>query len=325
MNDPIKPDELKKDNKILRAFKHSWNVLKLTINDFGNAGISKMSAALAYYTIFALAPILIIVIRFSSLFAQGKPENTVYEALRSFVGDGPAQQIQDMIQNALHSSSSGVAYLVSIVALIFSATGVFTEIQDSINKIWRLKAKPKKGFLKLIINRLLSFSIVVSLGFILLVSLIASAILDSLSEKIAHFLPESKIYTATMINIGVTFATICLLFTIIFKVLPDARIRWRDVLTGSITTALLFMVGKFAISFYLSKSKISSTYGAAGSIIIILSWVYYSAIILYFGAALTRANVQLRGRRIAPNDYAVWVEQVEEKDPSISSENIAES
>lgn len=310
--------------KIKNRLKYAWDVLKLSFSDFMTVGVLRMSAALAYYTIFALAPILIIVIRFSSFFAAEKPESEIFNTIRSFVGDTAAAQIQAMLHNAMQSQSSGIAYTVSIIALIFSSTGVFTEIQDSINRIWRLRAKPKKGWLKMLLNRLLSFSIVISLGFILLVSLVVSTILDGVSDSLTKVFPASAIFTATAINIGITFVTIAVLFTIIFKLLPDARIRWRDVLTGSVTTAILFMVGKFGISFYISNSKISSTYGAAGSIIVVLSWVYYSSIILYFGATLTRANAHLKGRRIAPNDYAVWIEEVEEKDQSNDLSQLAD-
>jgi membrane protein len=197
------------------------------------------------------------------------------------------------------------------IALIFAATGVFTEIQDSINFIWRLKAKPKKGWLKLIINRLLSFSMVVSLGFILLVSLIVNSVMDLVGQQLVKLLPGIASYLAYGFNLLITFITISLLFAIIFKVLPDARIEWRDVIIGSITTAILFMLGKFGISYYLGKTHISNTYGAAGSVVIILLWVYYSATILYFGACFTHVYAKRTGRNIFPNDYAVWIQEIE--------------
>jgi membrane protein len=201
--------------------------------------------------------------------------------------------------------------VVGVCALIFAATGVFAEIQDSINFIWRLKAKPKKGWLKLIINRVLSFSMVVSLGFILLVSLVVNSILDLVGQQMIKVFPNLEMYMAYGINLFITFITISTLFAIIFKVLPDARIEWRDVAIGSFTTAILFMVGKFAIGYYLGKTHISTTYGAAGSVVIILLWVYYSACILYFGASFTRVYTKRKGRNIFPNDYAVWIQEIE--------------
>ena len=290
-----------------------WKILGQTINDFIDNKVLRMSAALAYYTIFALAPMLIIIISLSDFFWGGKPEGTIVNQLSSLVGQGTALQIQSMVHNVRLSGNSHLASIISIVILIFSATGVFTEIQDSINVIWHLKSKPKKGrgFLKLLINRLLSFSLVISLGFISLVSLILNAVLDALSYRLFQVFPESKVYVSYIITSLLTFVTIALLFAIIFKVLPDAKIKWRDVFTGAITTSLLFMLGKLGISYYLQKSPIATAYGAAGSIVIILLWVYYSAIILYFGATFTRIYTLYKGRKIYPSDYAVWVEQVE--------------
>lgn len=292
----------------ISMFGSAW---KQTFADFFDYKLLRMSAALAYYAIFALVPMLVIIISIATIMTVDKPIGTIYLHMRSFVGDGAAKQIETMLTSALNSKNSGLAQIASIIALIFSATGVFTEIQDSINVIWRLKAKPKKGWLKLLINRLLSFSIVISLGFILLVSLILNAVLDSISEQLYRVLPQIEVYNAYMLNLLLTFVTTGLLFGIIFKVLPDAKIMWRDVFNGAIITSLMFMLGKFGISYYLQKSPVASTYGAAGSIVVILLFVYYSAIILYLGAAFTRAYAKIKGREIYPNKYAVWVERVE--------------
>ena len=294
--------------KQISIFGQAW---KETFTDFFDYKLLRMSAALAYYTVFAIVPMLIIIISISSIFASDQPVGTIYEQLRDYVGSDAAKMIENMINSAKISNSQGIAQIVSIIALIISSTGVFTEIQDSINTIWRLKAKPKRGWLKLLINRLLSFSIVVSLGFILLASLILNTILDGISQRLYELFPEIKVYNAYIINLLLTFVTTTLLFGIIFKVLPDAKIKWKDVLTGAIITSVLFMLGKFGISFYIQNNSVISTYGAAGSIIIILLWVYYSAAILYIGAAFTRANAKLKGREIYPDQYAVWIERVE--------------
>jgi membrane protein len=200
-----------------------------------------------------------------------------------------------------------------VITLIFGATGVFGEIQDSINFIWQLKAKPKNGLLKILINRLLSFSMVISLGFILLVSLALNGLIALFGKRLTDLFPqitEVSVIIIYIINLAFTFVIITLLFAIIFKVLPDARVQWKHVMVGAVTTAVLFMVGKFAIGFYLGASKVSSTYGAAGSIVIILLWVYYSAIILYFGAEFTQVYAEYHGARIQPNAYAVWVKEI---------------
>jgi membrane protein len=282
-----------------------------------------MSAALAYYTIFSIAPMLILIISFSAIFyGREAVEGSIYSEIKSFVGSSAALQIQEFIKNATVAKNNVFASGASIVALIIGSTSVFSEIQDSINLIWSLKAKPKRGWFKIIINRLLSFSIIISLSFILLVSLIVSTVLDVLIGRLILMFHEVAVYFAYGLNLLITFLIITLLFGIIFKVLPDAKIKWRDVITGAITTAFLFMLGKFIISFYLGTKNIGNTYGAAGSIIVILLWVYYSAIILYFGAAFTKNYAHFKGRRIYPNDYAVWTEHIQiETQGSLQEQN----
>ncbi len=295
------------------SFKSIWQVMKCSGQDFVNFRITRMSAALAYYTIFAIAPMIILIINVSTFFyrKQATVQNSIYSEIRSFVGDAAALQIQDLIKTATLSKSSTFASVVSIIAIIVAATGIFSEIQDSINIIWGLKAKPKNGILKILLNRLLSFSIIVSVSFVLLVSLLVNSILDVLLSRLEHVFPHIKI--AYIGNFILTFIITTYLFGAIFKILPDAKIKWKDVLKGAVTTSILFMLGKFAITFYLGTKNIGNIYGAAGSIVIVLLWVYYSSIILYFGAAVTKNNAQLHGNRIYPNDYAVWTEYVEKE------------
>lgn len=292
--------------------QNSWPIFKASVEDFVNNKSLRMSAALAYYTVFSLAPMLIVIISLCDIFyGRAAIEGSIYQHIEKIVGPDAALQIETVIKNATISRDISWASVVGICALVFAATGVFAEIQDSINFIWRLKAKPKKGWLKLIVNRLLSFSMVVSLGFILLVSLVINSAMDLVGQQLTKLLPGIAAYLAYGLNVIITFATISILFAIIFKVLPDARIQWKDVIAGSITTAVLFMLGKFGIGYYLSKTHVSGTYGAAGSIVIILLWVYYSATILYFGACFTRAYAIRTGRNIFPNDYAVWIQEIE--------------
>jgi membrane protein len=306
--------------------KKVWHIVKDTFADFFNNRVLKLSAALAYYTIFSLPGLIIIIIWVSDIFyGQDAVEGTVYGQIAGLVGKDAAVQIQETIRNATLSSESGFATIIGFATLIIGATSVFGEIQDSINLIWRLKAKPRKGkgWLKLIINRLLSFSIVISLGFLLLVSLMINGLMDVLINKLTEAFPHTEVVLAYVFNMVLTFTIISFLFGLIFKVLPDARIQWRHVRAGAFTTAILFMAGKFVIGLYLGQSKMSSAYGAAGSIIVILLWVYYSAIILYFGAAFTRVYAIHTGSHIYPNNYAVWIEQVEvESDRSIQQQPV---
>jgi membrane protein len=307
-----------------KAITNTWSIIRQSFSEFIDNKVFKLSAALAYYTIFSLPAMLIIIIAVSDIFYRREAiEGSLYSQIQNFVGTDAALQIQETIRAAALSSDSRIVTIVGIITLLIGATSVFSEIQDSINLIWKLKAKPRRrwGILKLVINRLLSFSIVVSLGFLLLVSLIINSLMDILISRLTDIFPQVTVYLAYIFNLVLTFFITSFLFAIIFKVLPDARIKWRHIRAGAFTTAALFMIGKFLIGFYLGQSKLSTSYGAAGSIILILLWVYYSAMILYFGAVFTRVYVVHKGSRIYPNDYAVWIQEIEvESDKSIQQQ-----
>jgi membrane protein len=294
-----------------------WKILKQASIDFVSDKVLKLSAALAYYTIFSLPAMLIIIIAISDIFyGRNAIEGTIYGQISSFVGQQAALQIQETIRSAALTKQAGFATVIGLVTLIIGATSVFGEIQDSINLIWKLKAKPKKGWLKIIINRLISFSMVVCLGFLLLVSLLINGLMDTFIDKITQLFPKVTFFTVYSFNMLLTFLITSFLFAIIFKFLPDAKIKWKHVRAGAFTTAFLFLIGKFLIGYYLGHSKLSSAYGAAGSVIVILLWVYYSAIILYFGAEFTRAYAIQTGSQIYPDDYAVWIQQIEVESPT---------
>jgi membrane protein len=297
---------------MLLSPKSIWKILKQSSIDFIEDKVLKLSAALAFYTIFSLPAMLIIIIAVSDFFyGRQAIEGTIYKQIADFVGKDAALQIQQTIRSAALSSNAGFATIVGLVTLIIGATSVFGEIQDSINTIWKLKAKPKRGWLKILVNRLISFSMVVCLGFFLLVSLLINGLMDAFINQLTQIFPDTAVFTVYSFNLLLTFIITAFLFAIIFKFLPDAKIRWRHVRAGAFTTALLFLMGKFLIGFYLGHSKLSSAYGAAGSVIVILLWVYYSAMILYFGAEFTRVYAVQSGSQIYPDDYAVWVEQIE--------------
>lgn len=296
------------------SIKDALSITKLSVKDFFDQNVLKLSAALAFFTIFALPGLLIIIIWFSDLFyGRNVVEGSVYRQIEGFVGHTAALDIQETIRNASQSSGGQFATVVGLCALIIGATSVFSEIQNSINTIWRLKVKPKKGFgfLKLLFNRLLSFSMIITLGFILLVSLVINGAMDLLLDKLVQKNPELTVILVYVLNLILTYLISAFIFAVIFKVLPDARIKWKHVRIGAAVTAVLFMAGKFVISYYLGHNKMTSAYGAAGSIIVMLLWVYYSSMILYFGAAFTHSYVMHKGSRIYPNSYAVWVQQIE--------------
>jgi membrane protein len=195
--------------------------------------------------------------------------------------------------------------------LILAATTVFTEMQGSINMIWNLRVKPGSGWMRMLKNRLLSFSITASLGFLLLVSLLINTLLDGFMNKLQQMFPQSAIVVIYAANLLITLIVVAFLFAIIFKVLPDAIISWKDVVAGSLFSAVLFMIGKFCITFYLNNSNIGNSYGSAGSLVVLLLWVYYSSVILYFGAEFTKAYALKYGSVIKPKDYAVTIQTVQ--------------
>lgn len=305
------------------SFKGIWAVLKKAFDGFGDDKVLKLSAALAYYTVFSIGPMIIVIIYFAGvIYGREAIQGTIFNQIQGLVGADAAAQIQSMIKSSALSSTRGLAATIGIVTLVLGATSVFGEIQESINIIWNLKPKPKKGWLKMIINRLLSFSVIISLGFILLVSLIVNGLVEALMDRLQAYFPNVTVVLLYIINLLITFGVITTLFGVIFKVLPDAKIRWRDVTVGSMVTAVLFMIGKFAITFYIGKSNVGGTYGAAGSLVVLLLWVYYSSVILYFGAEFTKAWAIHYGGAIHPNQYAVWVKnvEVEEKHGSLKDQ-----
>jgi membrane protein len=287
-------------------------VLKNAFKGFSEDKVTKLSGSLAYATIFSLAPLLIVIISLSGLFLGREAiEGKIYQQLAGFVGSDTAAQLQEIIKNASVAGKGKLAAIIGGITLLVGSTTVFAEIQDSINSIWGLKPKPKRGWVKMLQNRFLSFSVIVGLGFLLVVSLGISSLIDGFGENLKTRFPDVSVIVFYVVNIFLTLIIITLIFGVIYKVLPDAQIKWKDVFAGAVTTALLFMAGKFAISFYISKSNVGSTYGAAGSLVILLLWVYYSSLILYFGAEFTKAYAVKYGSKIYPNHYAVTTKTVE--------------
>jgi membrane protein len=292
--------------------KKIGNVLLKSFKSFGEDKILKYSASLAYTTVFSMGPLLIVIIFLASFFfGREATEGKIFFQMQQFVGKDAASQLQTIIENASVSGKKTFAAVVGIAALLIGSTAVFAEIQDSINSIWGLKVKPKKGLWKILRNRFLSFSVVVSLGFLLLVSLAITAVIEGLSDRLTAQFPHVAVVFFYILDLALTFLITSGLFAVIFKILPDATTKWKDVLPGAIASGVLFMVGKFGISFYIARSNVGSTYGAAGSLVILLLWVYYSAIILYLGAEFSKAWAVQSGSNIRPNDYAVAFKQVD--------------
>jgi membrane protein len=297
-----------------------WKIFKESYKGFMNDKVLKLSASLAYFTVFSFGPLVIVIIYLCSLFyGREAIEGAVYVHLQGFVGTESAVQMQQIVKNAAISSSGTVAIIFGVVMLILGATSIFGEVQDSINSIWCLKAKPNLGLKLFIKNRLISFGMLASLGFLLMVSLVISAIIDVLGKEIQQYMPHITVFVIYIINLILLLGISTILFAIIFKVLPDATVKWKDVWAGSITTAVLFNLGKYLISFYINKANVGSTYGTAGSFVIFLIWIYFSSLILYFGAEFTKAWAIKYRQGISASPYAIVIgkEEVERRSHKI--------
>jgi membrane protein len=297
--------------------------LKQVFTEFVEDNILKYSASLAYYTVFSLAPVLIIIISICGvLFGKEAIEGHIYNQIKGLVGSDAASQVQDTIKNIHLTGHSVFATIISIIILLIGATGIFGEVQDSLNKIWGLRIKKRKTWWRLIINRLLSFSLIISIGFIMMVSLLLNALISAFGNFLARYFSEFSVILVQITDNVLTFIITTFLFSLMFKMLPDAKIKWKDVLIGGFITAIFFTLGKLGIGYYLGSSNIANIYGAAGSIMIIMVWVYYSSIILYLGAEFTKVYAKVHGGKISPNEYAVWIktEETQVANPVLKNE-----
>jgi|UPI0003690886 membrane protein len=284
-----------------------WGLLQETFHEWQKDKASRLAAALSYYTIFSIAPLLIIVIAIAgAVFGEAAATNAIFNQLRGLIGPEGAKVIQDAIANASQPKAGTVASLISIAVLFIGATGLFAELQDALNTIWDVQPKPGKMVKNMLRQRILSFAMILAIGFLLLVSLIVSAILSALVSYFQNLLPGID-FLWQIINLILGFIVTTVLFGLIFKVLPDVKITWKDVLMGAAITSLLFSFGRYALGTYLGNASFGSTYGAAGSIVVILVWVNYAAQILFFGAEFTQVYARRYGSRIVPADYAMHV------------------
>lgn len=289
-----------------------YKYLKQVAREFNEDNILKYSASLAYYTVFSIGPLLILIISVCGiLFKKDAIQGHIYGQIKGLVGSEAALQVQDSIKNIHLEGHNFFATVVSILILIIGATGIFGEVQDSLNKIWGLRVKTHKTWLKLILNRLLSFSLIVCVGFVMMVSLLLNALVSAFSNYISRYASDFSLAMVQVTDSVLAFLATTFLFSLMFKVLPDAKIKWKDVLIGGLITSVFFTLGKLAIGYYLGQSNLNSVYGAAGSVMVIMVWVYYSSIILYLGAEFTKVYAKFYGGKIYPNEYAVWIKTEE--------------
>ncbi len=285
--------------------KTIWLLLKETFAQWNNDKASRLAAALAYYTVFSLAPLLIIAIAIAgAVFGQEAARGEIVGQIQGLVGKEGAQFIETAIENASKPQAGTIASIISVVVLLFGASGLFAQLQDALNTIWDVQPKPGRGLWGIVRDRFLSFTMVLGVGFLLLVSLILSAILAAVVNYLGNLLPAIG-FLLQFANFVLSFIVTTVLFALIYKVLPDVKIAWSDVWIGAIITSLLFSFGRFLLGMYLGNSSFGSTYGAAGSVVIILAWVNYAAQILFFGAEFTQVYAIRFGSQIVPTKNAI--------------------
>jgi membrane protein len=283
-----------------------YNVFKTTINDWINDKVQQMGAALAYYTVFSIAPFLVIVISVAGLlFGEQQARQAIAAEVERTVGHDVADAIGKLLDNAATPRGYTIATVVGVAVLLFGASGVFVQLQDSLNTIWKVVPKPGRGTFGVVRDRVLSFAVVLGTGFLLLVSLVFSAGLSALTERLASDSVPGGARFWEALNEVVSFVFITLLFALIYKVLPDAKIRWRHVWAGAAMTAVLFTIGKALIGYYIGRSGTATAFGAAGSLVVILVWVYYSSQIILFGAEFTRVLSTQSGLGVVPTENAM--------------------
>ena len=283
-----------------------FEILKDTGAAFMADKAMRLSAALAYYSIFSLAPLLMVAISIAgTIFGDKAARGAVKEELTGAIGADAAATVQEMIVGVNSGGKNGIMALVGFGILLLSASGVFAQLKDAMNTVWNIHPKPGRGILSLVWDRLLSLTMVLVIGFLLLISLLLSAVVSAAVTWLGELLPVHP-FILVGVNASVSLVVVTLLFAMIFKILPDADIRWRDVWEGAFLTACLFGVGKFLLAIYLARQGGNSAYGAAGALILVLTWVHYSANILLFGAEFTQVLATRRGRWIQPTEAGEW-------------------
>jgi membrane protein len=283
-------------------FKAIIDFVKTVFEKFGDDKAPKLGAALSFYTIFSLAPLLIIIISIAGLlFGADAARGELVGEIRDLIGEEGAQMVQTALKNSANTQTGLIALVSSFIALVIGSTFIFIDLQDSLNMIWKVKPKPGRNFIKVFIkDRFQSFALVVATGFLLLVSLIVSAGITAINNFLSDTFLPVPVWVLDITNIVISFGVVFLLFAMIYKVLPDVHITLKDVRIGAAVTTALFIIGKYLIGLYLGTSTLSSTYGAAGSLVILLLWVYYSAQILYLGAEFTQVYANRYGSGIRP-------------------------
>ncbi|MBZ9788049.1 YihY/virulence factor BrkB family protein [Psychroflexus sp. CAK57W] len=302
---------MKKKIKAFLKLKYV-KILVDSIKDFTSNESMSFAAGTAFYTIFSLPALLIIILNVgASLYERSEIREELFNHITSLAGEESRQTLESILENFALNADNAFSATLGISILIFSATTVFVSLQKGINHIWHIKPKPDRGWLKLAIDRVLSFSVVLVIGFILIISLILDAVVSYSFGKLDDVFPDLNLELISTAQIVLSQLILIVIFALMYKILPDAKVRWKDTWAGAVVTALLFIIGKFLIGFYMGTNNLSSTYGAAGSLVILLVWIYYSVVIFLFGAQVTYYIAKNIGGGVKPKAQAVRVEERE--------------
>ncbi|CAN5783400.1 YihY/virulence factor BrkB family protein [soil metagenome] len=298
------------------SFKGIWSLLKNSGSEFIENNSFRLAGALAYVTIFSLPPLLIVMINFAgAIWGEEAVTGRLFQQIRSVVGDDAAAEIQTMIANFNQHDAGAMAAVIGIGTLIFASTTFFATLQESLNAIWNIRVKPESSIMYMIKVRATSFGLILSLGLLMLISFVLSAALLILTDYLQSILPGVALIFIYIFNLLLNLFVISMLFALVYRFLPDAHIRWKDTLVGAFVTALLFILGKYGIGLYIGNSDINSAYGAAGSLIVILVWIYWSSLILFYGAEFTQEYAEMYGHGVKPKKHAVRFALTEVHEP----------
>jgi len=317
---------MKGQSKTKKRFSFSvlTKIIKDTVQGFSDDNVTRLSASLAYATLFSIIPFLSLLITIGTFFHTDL-SNQLYVQLQPILGAEVVEQLRAIIENAEKTDSSTLATIVTLGVTIFGATAIFAEVQGSLNTIWGIKAIPKKSWLKYIKNRLLSFSIILIFAFILLITFSITNIISNLGDRLLSNYPEITESLVKIIGLVLNIGVTAFIFVLMFKMLPDAKIKSKDVIVGALVTTLLFLVGQWGISLYIGMANVGTVYGAAAFMAILITWIYYSAIIIYIGAEFTEAWANEMGSRIFPDEFAVATKIIEiQEDRPLESVNKVE-
>jgi membrane protein len=294
------------------------SLLKETVLEWDRDNVSRLAAALAYYTIFSLAPLLVIVIAISGrIFGEEAARGQIVEQIQGLIGRPGAEFVQQAVQQAGRHGAGVLPTVLGLVTLFIGATGVYAQLQDGLNHVWGVAPRPRSMIKSLLRTRILSFAMVLATGFLLVVSLVLSAAVEAFGDHLQRFLPRLPLGPEALSTLF-SFILITLLFAMIYVILPDAEVPWRHIWFGAAVTSILFTLGKYVIGVYLGNTRVGSVYGAAGTLAILLIWIYYSAQIFYFGAELTQVYTRLRGSPIRPSPHATHIVRIRVKADSLA-------